>query len=336
MKSGQVNWNDYRYAQASGATMTDAGGLPTVTVIASRYNDDPPKVEINGVLQSYFANTSSGRELVGLGGQSSSVQPTTLPVDSLGRVAGAAASQMQRTGVSGFVQGYQQSGTYRSVMEPPRTTAETVGHYAGMTVDSFKNFGLSAVGSADAVRSQQAWAESRYGLAVAHSAAALANAGLTLVGLAPVARVTSLIATEVTAGIRSSFVAESRFLFSSGELAGVERASQSLLTSVGNRRAITWATPGSDAERFLNMRGAEAAAFGADDILLRTNPSKAAVLEEFLHGTQQRLGIVDRLGTRGFGSAETHVKDFMLRHQRMLGLSTEDVRRIQTLRDMGL
>jgi hypothetical protein len=85
------------------------------------------------------------------------------------------------------------------------------------------------------------------------------------------------------------------------------------------------------------MRGAEAAAFvGSDDILLRLNPSKAAVLEEFLHGTQQRLGVVDRLGTSGLGSAETHVKDFMIRHQKMLGLGTEDVRRLQILRDMGL
>jgi len=105
---------------------------------------------------------------------------------------------------------------------------------------------------------------------------------------------------------------------------------------VSGKRAVTWATPGSDAERFLNMRGAEAAAFGPEDILLRPNPSKAAVLEEFLHGTQQRLGIVDRLGTSGLGSAETHVKDFMVRHQNMLGLSAEDVRRIQVLRDMGL
>lgn len=105
---------------------------------------------------------------------------------------------------------------------------------------------------------------------------------------------------------------------------------------MSGKRAVTWATPGSDAERFLNMRGAEAAAFGPEDILLRPNPSKAAVLEEFLHGTQQRLGIVDRLGTSGLGSAETHVKDFMVRHQNMLGLSAEDVRRIQVLRDMGL
>ena len=93
------------------------------------------------------------------------------------------------------------------------------------------------------------------------------------------------------------------------------------------------AEDGSDALRFLNMRNAEAASFGADDILLRTNPSKAAVLEEFLHGTQNRLGIVERLGRSG---AEAHVKDFMIRHQRLLGLGAEDVRRLALLMDMGL
>ena len=71
-------------------------------------------------------------------------------------------------------------------------------------------------------------------------------------------------------------------------------------------------------------------------LLLRENPSKAAVLEEFLHETQARLGIVDRLGTCGLGSAETHVKDFMMRHQNMLGLSVEDVRILNILRDKGL
>lgn len=106
----------------------------------------------------------------------------------------------------------------------------------------------------------------------------------------------------------------------------MERASQSLLDAVGQRRSITWATEGSDVERYLNFRNAEAASLGPDDIFLRPDPSKAAVLEEFLLGTQHRLGIVDRLGTSGLGSAETHVKDFMIRHQRMLGLGDEDMR----------
>ncbi len=106
---------------------------------------------------------------------------------------------------------------------------------------------------------------------------------------------------------------------------------------MGTRREISWATPGSGGERFLNMRGAEAASFPPDiEILLRPNPSKAAVLEEFLHGTQSKVGVLDRLGRTGIGSAETHVKDFMIRHQRMLGLGAEDVRRLQVLKDMGL
>ena len=142
-------------------------------------------------------------------------------------------------------------------------------------------------------------------------------------------------ADEVPQGCEG--VANSRKpLFSSNELTGVERASDALIESVAKRGSITWATKGSDAERYLNYRNAEAAALGPEDIILRPNPSKPAVLEELLHGTQQRLGIVDRLGTSGMGSAETHVKDFMLRHQRMLGLSAEDARRLQILRDMGL
>ncbi|HCF62405.1 MAG TPA: hypothetical protein DFS52_30990 [Myxococcales bacterium] len=70
-----------------------------------------------------------------------------------------------------------------------------------------------------------------------------------------------------------------------------------------------------------------------DHILLRPNPSKAAVLEEFLHGTQQRLGIIERLGV---GGAERHVKQFMIRHRRSLGLGDEDVRRLQILMENGL
>lgn len=120
-------------------------------------------------------------------------------------------------------------------------------------------------------------------------------------------------------------------------MAGVERASQTPIDAVGRKREITWATPGSGAERFLDMHLAEGAAFPPDPaILLRPNPSKAALLEEFLHGTQGRIGVIDRLGNSGFGSAETHVKDFMIRHQSMLGLSAEDVQRLQKLRDMGL
>lgn len=88
----------------------------------------------------------------------------------------------------------------------------------------------------------------------------------------------------------------------------------------------------------LDYFGAEASVSGINNssILLRQNPSKAAALEEFLHGTQARLGIVDRLGTSGFGSAESHVKDFMIRHKSLLGLGEQDVEILKILKEKGL
>ncbi len=107
---------------------------------------------------------------------------------------------------------------------------------------------------------------------------------------------------------------------------------------ISGKRDVVIATPGSEELRMLDYFGAEASVGGVNNahILLRKNPSKAAVIEEFLHGTQTRLGVTDRLGTSGLGSAETHVKDFMIRHQRMLGLGAEDVQILQTLKDKGL
>jgi RHS repeat-associated protein len=124
-------------------------------------------------------------------------------------------------------------------------------------------------------------------------------------------------------------------LRSSNALAGVEPASEELLRAVAARRTVQIAEAGSEEMRYLDYIGAEANVGGptTTNILLRPNPSKAAVLEEFLHGTQGRLGIIERLGQ---GGAEYHVKDFMIRHSRMLGLGAEDVRRLTILKDMGL
>ena len=143
---------------------------------------------------------------------------------------------------------------------------------------------------------------------------------------------------DVPPSNRIDFVPNKPVLRSPSELMGVEPASQELLTAVGSKRSLLIAQPGSEELRMLDYFGAEASVSGVNNssILLRQNPSKAAVLEEFLHGTQSRLGVVDRLGTSGYGSAETHVKDFMIRHQGMLGLSDEDVRILQVLKDKGL
>ena len=112
------------------------------------------------------------------------------------------------------------------------------------------------------------------------------------------------------------------------DLMGVEPVSPELISAVSKKRDVVIAQPGSEELRMLDYFGAEASVGGDNNthILLRENPSKAALLEEFLHGTQSKLGITDRLGTSGLGSAETHVKDFMIRHQKMLGLGDETFR----------
>ena len=125
-------------------------------------------------------------------------------------------------------------------------------------------------------------------------------------------------------------------LNSSNSLLGVEKAGSELVEAIGKKgRVIEFATPGSEGLRYLDYIGAEANVGGEDlmHILLREAPSKAALLEEFLHGTQQKLGIIERLGISG---AERHVKDFMIRHRQLLGLSDEDVRILEILKDAGL
>jgi hypothetical protein len=52
------------------------------------------------------------------------------------------------------------------------------------------------------------------------------------------------------------------------------------------------------------------------------------LIEEYLHGTQFRLGIVEK---RGLEYAEVHVKRFVLRHQSLLGISEADARVIERM-----
>jgi hypothetical protein len=136
---------------------------------------------------------------------------------------------------------------------------------------------------------------------------------------------------------RAGNVTKGAVLRSSNALKGVEPASQELINAVAAKRTLKIAISGSDDLRYLDSMGAEANVGGPNltHILVRENPSKAAILEEFLHGTQQRLGIVDRLGSSGMGSAETHVKDFMIRHQGILGIGQEDAAILKILKDAG-
>ena len=63
-------------------------------------------------------------------------------------------------------------------------------------------------------------------------------------------------------------------------------------------------------------------------ILLRQDATKIEVLEEFLHGTQLKAGIIGRLGLEG---AEVQVKQFMINHAQLLGISSEDVQVLKQL-----
>ena len=109
-----------------------------------------------------------------------------------------------------------------------------------------------------------------------------------------------------------------------GRLRAIEPASAELLARVQSKgRTVTYALPGSDELRYLDFMQANANVGGEKmtHILLRQDPRKVEVLEEFLHGTQKRIGLIDRIG---IDAAEIHVKDFMVRHQKLLGISPED------------
>ena len=127
-------------------------------------------------------------------------------------------------------------------------------------------------------------------------------------------------------------------LNSSDTLRGTQAASQELIDAVSKKRDVVIAQEGSEGMRYLNWIGAAGNVGGPTmkHILLKPNPSKITLLEEFLHGTQHRLGIIKDLGSSGMGSAETHVKDFMIRHNRLLGLNEKDVDILKQLRDKGL
>ena len=77
----------------------------------------------------------------------------------------------------------------------------------------------------------------------------------------------------------------------------------------------------AEIQRYLNFRNADAATFLEKDLLLRPDARKIEVLEEYLHNVQRNIGLMDRMTP---WQMEVHVKDFMLRHQKMLGISEAD------------
>lgn len=103
--------------------------------------------------------------------------------------------------------------------------------------------------------------------------------------------------------------------------------------------------PGTDDWKWLTMNNADAS-FNTGvkkHILIKEGAPKSALLEQFLHGTQIDLNLLDKY--KPPQALEIHVKDFMLRHSKMLGLDNPNaisllqqlrVEEINRLRNMQL
>ena len=108
---------------------------------------------------------------------------------------------------------------------------------------------------------------------------------------------------------------------------GMELASADLLQAIRRKgRTIVFAVEGSDERRNLQVCEANALYLGGEGynhIILREDARKLEALEEFLHGSQQKAKVLQRLEHPW--DVEIHVGRFMVRHARLLGLSPEDV-----------
>jgi hypothetical protein len=89
---------------------------------------------------------------------------------------------------------------------------------------------------------------------------------------------------------------------------------------------------GSDEFKMLSSYNAEASMFDGQPkyIIVKEGASKSAFLEEFLHHTQLNLGLLEKYGN--YQALEVHVKGFMLRHAKILGLDNpDDIKFLQQL-----
>jgi hypothetical protein len=77
----------------------------------------------------------------------------------------------------------------------------------------------------------------------------------------------------------------------------------------------------AEIEQYLDYRAANAATFLQKDLLLRPDARKIEVLEEYLHNVQRQVGLTNHMIPR---QLERHVKEFMLRHRKLLGISNAD------------
>ncbi|MDQ5936748.1 MAG: hypothetical protein QG574_4084 [Cyanobacteriota bacterium erpe_2018_sw_21hr_WHONDRS-SW48-000092_B_bin.40] len=96
---------------------------------------------------------------------------------------------------------------------------------------------------------------------------------------------------------------------------------------------IRYVEPGSEDLAHLKSVKAQAAyrhfLDGSQEIILPIEPRKIQILEEFLHSTQRKLGLTEELATP---MLEVHVKDFIARHHKLLGLSANDLAVIEAMK----
>ncbi len=78
---------------------------------------------------------------------------------------------------------------------------------------------------------------------------------------------------------------------------------------------------GPDVDDYLTTMGASGSASG-NDILLASDVRTTEAWEEFLHTIQERLGMRETMSRR---ELEIRARQFMVRHQRLLGISDADI-----------
>lgn len=97
-----------------------------------------------------------------------------------------------------------------------------------------------------------------------------------------------------------------------------------------------------DAQRYLEMRGAEGLTFNAKTILLPANPTTSAVFEELIHTAQHRTGrfsaAIERCGTvRATQRMEIEAAEKLIRNRRRWQFAPEETRqtieRLRALRE---
>lgn len=115
-------------------------------------------------------------------------------------------------------------------------------------------------------------------------------------------------------------------------------ASKELIQAVEAKgRTVTVAKPGTAMWESLETVKADAKVMypKCKEIVVKQGGSKVSLLEEFLHGTQEKIGLLGNPEIP-FQFTEIHVKDFMIRHGRLLGLSENDLILLRELKRLEI